>query len=124
MAHIVPESKDVVEIDKRRPSSVTEKPHYLKNDEVQLKNAVGYKEYLEALDIEVSERESRILRWKIDLIILPAFLITQALQFMDKTALNYANLFGYQKALGLHGQQFNYLSAGMYPLAGLQSSGV
>lgn len=51
------------------------------------------------------------MRWKIDLVILPAFLITQALQFMDKTALNYANLFGYQKALGLEGQQFNYLSA-------------
>lgn len=29
---------------------------------------------------------------------------------MDKTALNYANLFGYQKALGLKGQEFNYLS--------------
>jgi len=24
---------------------------------------------------------------------------------MDKSALNYANLFGYQKALGLHGSQ-------------------
>jgi hypothetical protein len=33
---------------------------------------------------------------------------------MDKTALNYANLFGYQKTLGLHGQQFNYLSASEY----------
>lgn len=46
--------------------------------------------------------------------ILPVFLITQALQFMDKTALNYANLFNYQKALGLKGQQFNYLSAMVY----------
>lgn len=42
---------------------------------------------------------------------MPAFLITQALQFLDKTALNYANLFGYQKDLGLKGQDFNYLSA-------------
>jgi hypothetical protein len=39
------------------------------------------------------------------------FLITQALQFMDKTSLNYANLFGYQKALGLKGQEFGFLSA-------------
>lgn len=39
------------------------------------------------------------------------FLVTQALQFMDKTSLNYANLFGYQKALGLKGEQFAYLSA-------------
>ena len=45
------------------------------------------------------------------------FLITQALQFMDKTSLNYANLFGYQKALGLHGKQFNYLSASTFPFA-------
>jgi hypothetical protein len=30
---------------------------------------------------------------------------------MDKTALNYANLFGYKAALGLKGQEFNYLSA-------------
>lgn len=54
------------------------------------------------------------LRWKLDLVILPMFLITQALQFMDKTSLNYANLFGYQKALGLKGQQFGYLSAMVY----------
>lgn len=33
------------------------------------------------------------------------------LQYIDRTALNYANLFGYQQALGLKGQQFNYISA-------------
>lgn len=74
-------------------------------------NAVGYKEYREALTLEFSDAEARRVRWKIDLSVLPCFLITQALQFMDKTALNYANLFGYQAALGLTGQQFNYLSA-------------
>ncbi|KAJ4292019.1 hypothetical protein N0V90_009918 [Kalmusia sp. IMI 367209] len=70
----------------------------------ELDNAVGYREYLEGMDLEGSNRE-------IDLIILPMFLITQALQFMDKTSLNYANLFGYQAALGLEGKEFNYLSA-------------
>ncbi|CAG9955317.1 unnamed protein product [Clonostachys rosea f. rosea IK726] len=77
-------------------------------------NAVGYKEYREALSIEVSDKEMRRVRWKLDLTILPMFLITQALQFMDKTSLNYANLFGYQKALGLQGKEFNYLSAMVY----------
>ncbi|KIM99097.1 hypothetical protein OIDMADRAFT_30739 [Oidiodendron maius Zn] len=77
-------------------------------------NAVGYHEYHEGLHIEVSNRENNQVRWKIDLVILPIFLITQALQFMDKTALNYANLFGYQKALGLKGQEFNYLSGMVY----------
>jgi hypothetical protein len=95
-------------------------------------NAVGYREYVEALDLDVSDREVRQarmsatgvhgwltglsyqytrVRWKLDLTILPMFLITQALQFMDKTSLNYANLFGYQEALGLQGRDFNYLSA-------------
>ncbi|KAI8166926.1 hypothetical protein KHU50_006646 [Colletotrichum sp. SAR 10_65] len=78
-------------------------------------NAVGYREYLEAIDLEVSDKELRRLRWKLDLTILPMFLVTQALQFMDKTSLNYANLFGYQAALGLQGQQFNYLSANLKP---------
>ncbi|KAJ5247246.1 hypothetical protein N7468_002229 [Penicillium chermesinum] len=77
-------------------------------------NAVGYKEYREGLGMSISKKENSRVRWKIDLIVLPIFLITQALQFMDKTALNYANLLGYQKTLGLHGQQFNYLSAMVY----------
>lgn len=33
---------------------------------------------------------------------------------MDKTSLTYANLFEYQAALGLKGQEFNYLSASAY----------
>ncbi|KAI5928192.1 major facilitator superfamily domain-containing protein [Camillea tinctor] len=85
-----------------------------KLDVVHEDDAVGYREYVEGLGIEVSDRESRRVRWKIDLVVLPIFLVTQALQFMDKTALNYANLFGYKEALHLEGQQFNYLSAMVY----------
>lgn len=80
----------------------------------RVENAVGYQEYIAGLDIEVSDSENRRVRWKIDLVIIPIFLITQALQFLDRTSLNYANIFGYQQALGLQGQQFNYLSAMIY----------
>ncbi|KAH8649089.1 major facilitator superfamily domain-containing protein [Xylariales sp. PMI_506] len=83
-------------------------------DLVVEENAVGYREYREGLDIEFSERESNKVRLKIDRVILPIFLITQALQFMDRTALNYANLFNYQKAIGLQGNQFNYITAMVY----------
>ncbi|KAI0975708.1 major facilitator superfamily domain-containing protein [Xylaria arbuscula] len=76
--------------------------------------SVGYEEYVEALDLEISDKEMRKVRIKIDAIIVPIFLITQGLQFLDRTALNYANLFGYQKALNLKGQEFNYLSAMIY----------
>ncbi|KAI1279277.1 major facilitator superfamily domain-containing protein [Xylaria sp. FL0933] len=75
---------------------------------------VGYEEYVEALNLEISNREMRKVRIKIDMIIVPIFLITQGLQFLDRTALNYANLFGYQEALGLKSQDFNYLSAVVY----------
>ncbi|KAF2023465.1 MFS general substrate transporter [Setomelanomma holmii] len=83
-------------------------------DESDQNNAVGYKEYVEGLELDITAKEMKRLQWKLDLTILPMFLITQALQFMDKTSLNYANLFGYQKALGLKGQEFNYLSAMVY----------
>ncbi|KAI0448772.1 major facilitator superfamily domain-containing protein [Xylaria acuta] len=77
-------------------------------------HSVGYEEYREALDLEISDREMRKVRVKIDMIVVPIFLVTQGLQFLDKTALNYANLFGYQDALNLKGQDFNYLSAIVY----------
>ncbi|UNI19484.1 hypothetical protein JDV02_005666 [Purpureocillium takamizusanense] len=93
-------------------SNIMDEPTKL--DATQEANAVGYREYIEALDLDISDKEMRRLRWKLDLTILPMFLITQALQFMDKTSLNYANLFGYQAALKLKGQQFNYLSAMLY----------
>ncbi|KAI0190643.1 major facilitator superfamily domain-containing protein [Xylaria flabelliformis] len=90
-------------------------------------HSVGYEQYREALDLEISDKEMRKVRLKIDLIIVPIFLVTQGLQFLDKTALNYANLFNYQDALGLKGQEFNYLSAvvyagyfiGQYPLGNI-----
>lgn len=53
---------------------------------------------------QTAAESKRVLR-RIDLFILPIFTFTQCLQFMDKSALNYANLFGYQQALGLHGSQ-------------------
>ncbi|KAI0547722.1 major facilitator superfamily domain-containing protein [Xylaria curta] len=77
-------------------------------------HSVGYKQYREALDLEISDKEMRKVRMKIDLIVVPIFLVTQGLQFLDKTALNYANLFNYQDALNLKGQEFNYLSAVVY----------
>ncbi|KAI0534760.1 major facilitator superfamily domain-containing protein [Xylaria digitata] len=77
-------------------------------------HSVGYEEYREALDLEISDREMRKVRIKIDMIIVPIFLVTQGLQFLDKTSLNYANLFNYQDALNLKGQDFNYLSAVVY----------
>ncbi|KAL4937913.1 hypothetical protein BDV06DRAFT_215511 [Aspergillus oleicola] len=77
-------------------------------------DAVRYREYRESLHIEITPKQNSRVRWKIDAIILPVFLVTHALQLLDKTALNYANILGYEEALGLEGQQFNYISAMVY----------
>ncbi|KAJ7830665.1 major facilitator superfamily domain-containing protein [Mycena olivaceomarginata] len=76
---------------------------------------VGYSEYKQGLaENEITPEENRAIRWRIDLTILMIFLVTQTLQFLDKTALNYANLFGFQAALKLEGNQFNWLSGMVY----------
>lgn len=42
---------------------------------------------------QTPEQNKRIRR-RIDMFLLPLFLITQTLQYLDKTALNYAKVFG------------------------------
>jgi hypothetical protein len=46
--------------------------------------------------------------------LLPLFLITQTLQYLDKTALNYAKVFGMETAMGMSGQQFSLGAAIFY----------
>jgi hypothetical protein len=53
----------------------------------------------------VSADAARSLR-KIDLWILPAVCITQGLAYLDKTALNYGNLFGMRTGLNVTTAQF------------------
>ncbi|KAL4876419.1 major facilitator superfamily domain-containing protein [Aspergillus karnatakaensis] len=108
MADVERRASNAVEVE------VSDKQNIKQLELASQENAVGYKEYLEALDLEVSDSEYKRVRWKLDLTILPMFLVTQALQFMDKTSLNYANLFGYQEALNLQGADFNHLSAMIY----------
>ena len=68
-------------------------------DEDDLHEAeVGYDIYLDAKEgLEWEPEEEKRVLSKIDLWVLPAFCLTQGLAFLDKTALNYGNLFGMQK---------------------------
>ncbi|KLO18525.1 MFS general substrate transporter [Schizopora paradoxa] len=77
---------------------------------------VGLQEFLECKEsgLELTpEANKRILR-KIDLYILSLMFITSILQFLDKTALNYANLFGIRNDLDLTGSQLNWLASIFY----------
>lgn len=57
---------------------------------------VGYDIYKETTEqgLEWTDREEGWILRRIDLWILPCFCIAQGLAFLDKTALNYGNLFG------------------------------
>lgn len=43
-----------------------------------------------------------------------SFLITQTLQYLDKTALNYAKVFGMDKAMNLTGSQYSWAASIFY----------
>ncbi len=53
-------------------------------EEVDESNNVGYAAYKEGLNHEeITAAQNRTIRWRIDLVIMPIFLITQTLQFLD-----------------------------------------
>lgn len=56
---------------------------------------------------------ARILR-KIDLTILPLLLVVYALQYLDKSTLSYASVFGLLTDAHLHGEQYSWLGSIVY----------
>ncbi|KAI0641588.1 MFS general substrate transporter [Trametes meyenii] len=63
--------------------------------------------------LRVTAEQNRRIARKIDLWILPMLCLAQGLSFLDKTALNYGNLYGMKKALHLSGNQFSWFASSM-----------
>jgi len=55
----------------------------------------------------------RVLR-KIDLHILPILMMTYMLQYLDKSSINFASVYGLQKGTHLKGQDYSWLSSIFY----------
>lgn len=66
------------------------------------------------LEEEVDPEELKRLVRKIDRNILPYLLVCYCFFYIDKTTLSYAAIFGIQKDLHLHGQQYSWLSSVFY----------
>ncbi|KAJ7358609.1 major facilitator superfamily domain-containing protein [Mycena albidolilacea] len=77
---------------------------------------VGYQLYKEAVHEGVTwtAQEEGDIRRKIDWYILPCFCVTQGLAYLDKTALNYANLFGMKADLHINTAQFAWFASIFY----------
>ncbi|EJU02353.1 MFS general substrate transporter [Dacryopinax primogenitus] len=64
--------------------------------------------------LEYTKEEERKVVRKIDFYVLSILSVTFCLQYLDKTALNYANLFGMQTSLNLTSDQFSWLGSIFY----------
>ncbi|KAL4899374.1 hypothetical protein BDW74DRAFT_183772 [Aspergillus multicolor] len=62
---------------------------------------------------EMDLSDQALLR-RIDWRILPIMFLTYFLQFLDKVSLNYANIMGLQKDLGMSGNDFSWLATAFY----------
>ncbi|KAJ7197770.1 major facilitator superfamily domain-containing protein [Mycena pura] len=77
---------------------------------------VGYHLYKEAVEegLTWDAEEERAVRRKIDWYILPCFCISQGLAYLDKIALNNANLFGIKTDLHITTSQFAWFGSIFY----------
>ncbi|KAI0148352.1 MFS general substrate transporter [Xylariaceae sp. FL1272] len=73
-----------------------------------------YEEYRKANVQNIDAQEARKVLRKIDLNILPLLMGTYFLQYLDKSSVNFASVFGLQDGTHLHGQQYAWLSSLFY----------
>ncbi|KAJ5943087.1 hypothetical protein N7516_003255 [Penicillium verrucosum] len=66
------------------------------------------------LVLEYSEREESIVRWKLDLSLVPMMLISYLLSFVDKGILSTAAVYGLRTDLRLEGQQYSWSNSIFY----------
>ncbi|KAF8922343.1 major facilitator superfamily domain-containing protein [Mucidula mucida] len=87
----------------------------VKVPEVDHDAEVGYDIYASTKDnLVFTPAEERAIIRKIDLWILPCFCFTQGLAFLDKTALNYGNLFGMKADLHVNSAQYSWFAGAFY----------
>jgi hypothetical protein len=71
-----------------------------------------YKQQGDDADLDPVEAR-RVLR-KIDWHILPLLMGSYMLQYLDKSSINFASVYGLQKGTNLHGQDYSWLSSIFY----------
>ncbi|KAL2208377.1 MFS general substrate transporter [Sarocladium strictum] len=75
-----------------------------------------YKQHLaeDENQVAVDEDESRRVLRKIDMRLLPLMMGSYFLQYIDKSSINFASVYGLQEDTNLHGQQYSWLSSIFY----------
>lgn len=65
-------------------------------------------------DTDLDPEEARRVLRKIDWHILPLLMGSYMLQYLDKSSINFASVYGLQKGTNLHGQDYSWLSSIFY----------
>ncbi|EJF56374.1 MFS general substrate transporter [Dichomitus squalens LYAD-421 SS1] len=96
----------------RDPEKVLETPTSESDSEAN----VGLHEFdvAKQTGLRVTPEESRRVARKIDIWILPMLCVCQGLSILDKSALNYGNLYGMKRALHLTGDQYSWFASVFY----------
>lgn len=131
----VREEKSSIDHDEEKGSDGLEQPEVpvtLISGTASLAENIGLQEYIESKQLRLqvvclpltgcyvttnvvqSSEANKKVRRKIDIHVLSIFFITSVLQFMDKTAINYANLFQLRQRLHLTGSEFSWLASLFY----------
>lgn len=63
---------------------------------------------------DIDPQDARRVVRKIDTHLLPLLMGTYLLQYLDKTSINSASVFGLQQGTNLHGQQYSWLTSLFY----------
>ncbi|EPX70424.1 membrane transporter [Schizosaccharomyces octosporus yFS286] len=71
-------------------------------------------ELLDDDDFTFTEKEARKVLWKIDLVFMPAMCITYMIQYLDKTALSYAALYGMKNDTHISGHTYSSMTTLFY----------
>ena len=70
----------------------------------------SYGVYKQNASIAIDPAESKKVLRKIDAWLLPVLTLIYLLQYLDKNALNFASVYGLEKATKLKGQDYSWLS--------------
>jgi ACS family allantoate permease-like MFS transporter len=100
--------------DEKHTENFPTKPSSLKNGIVtDVSTSEAFVLYRES-DNDITAEETRALRWKLDLRLMPLLCLTYALQSIDKNTLSYAAVFGVREELDLKGTQYSWIGAIFY----------
>nr|QFR37074.1 MFS transporter [Cyberlindnera americana] len=69
---------------------------------------------LESKNIDLTPEQDRKLRKKIDLYLIPFFVLMYSVQYMDKITNSFASVMGLQASLGMSGSQYSWLGSAFY----------